>query len=97
MLEKSEALTVWCAASLVDRVACHASPARRDARSSGPFRPSSDLLFGQAVQHILRVQYGLPVVSFADLSASLISRSVPTYWPLSFVAFSISGLAFWLA
>ena len=41
------------------------------------------------------LQYGLPVVSFADLSASLISRSVPTYWPLSFVAFSISGLAFW--
>ena len=41
------------------------------------------------------LQYGLPVVSFADLSTSLISRSTPTYWPLSIVAFSVSGLAFW--
>ena len=41
------------------------------------------------------LQYGLPVISFADLSTSLISRSTPTYWPLSIVAFSVSGLAFW--
>ena len=41
------------------------------------------------------LQYGLPVVSFADLSTSLISRSTPTYWPLSIVAFSVSGLAYW--
>ena len=41
------------------------------------------------------LQYGLPVVSFADLSTSLISRSAPTYWPLSIVAFSVSGLAYW--
>ena len=41
------------------------------------------------------LQYGLPVVSFADLSTSLITRSTPTYWPLSIVAFSVSGLAFW--
>ena len=41
------------------------------------------------------LQYGLPVVSFADLGTSLISRSTPTYWPLSIVAFSVSGLAYW--
>ena len=41
------------------------------------------------------LQYGLPVVSFADLSTSVISRSTPTYWPLSIVAFSISGVAYW--
>ena len=40
------------------------------------------------------LQYGLPVISFADLSTSLITRSMPTYWPLSFVAFSVSGLAY---
>jgi 1,2-diacylglycerol 3-beta-glucosyltransferase len=41
------------------------------------------------------LQYGLPVVSFADLSASLVSRTMPTYWPLSVVAFSVSGMAYW--
>ena len=41
------------------------------------------------------LQYCLPVLSFADLSTSVISRSVPTYWPLSFVAFGVSGLAYW--
>ena len=41
------------------------------------------------------LQYGLPVVSFADLSTSLVTRSMPTYWPLSVVAFSVSGMAYW--
>ena len=41
------------------------------------------------------LQYGLPVVSFVDLSTSLITRTSPTYWPLSVVAFSVSGLAYW--
>ena len=41
------------------------------------------------------LQYGLPVVSFADLSTSIISRSMPCYWPLSFVVFGISGIAYW--
>lgn len=41
------------------------------------------------------LQYALPVVSFADLSTALITRSFPVYWPLSLVAFSISGLAYW--
>jgi 1,2-diacylglycerol 3-beta-glucosyltransferase len=40
------------------------------------------------------LQYGLPVVSFADLSTSLITRTPPTYWPLSIVAFSVSALAY---
>ena len=41
------------------------------------------------------LQYALPVVSFADITTSFISRSLPTYWPLSMIAFSISGIAFW--
>jgi 1,2-diacylglycerol 3-beta-glucosyltransferase len=40
------------------------------------------------------LQYGLPVVSFADLSTSVITRTAPTYWPLSIVAFSVSSLAY---
>jgi 1,2-diacylglycerol 3-beta-glucosyltransferase len=40
------------------------------------------------------LQYGLPVVSFADLSTSLVTRTSPTYWPLSIVAFSVSALAY---
>ena len=34
-------------------------------------------------------------MSFADLSTSLVTRTAPSYWPLSFVAFSVSGLAYW--
>ncbi len=41
------------------------------------------------------LQYALPVISLIDLIASLLTKSMPTYWPLSFVAFSISGLAYW--
>ncbi|BEV35452.1 glycosyltransferase [Synechococcus sp. M16CYN] len=40
------------------------------------------------------LQYGLPVVSFADLSTSVISRTPPTYWPLCIVAFSVSAVAY---
>ena len=40
------------------------------------------------------LQYGLPVVSFADLSTSVITRTAPTFWPLSIVAFSVSALAY---
>ncbi len=41
------------------------------------------------------LQYCLPVVSFVDIIISFITRTYPAYWPLSIVAFSISGLAFW--
>lgn len=41
------------------------------------------------------LQYALPVVSFADFTTSVVSRSMPCYWPLSIVAFSVSGLAYW--
>ena len=41
------------------------------------------------------LQYALPVISLSDLAMSLLSHSLPLYWPLSLVAFSISGLAFW--
>ncbi len=41
------------------------------------------------------LQYALPVVSFIDLSTSIFTRTVPVFWPLSLVAFSISGIAFY--
>ncbi len=41
------------------------------------------------------LQYALPIVSFFDLLTTLLTRTMPTYWPLSFVAFSVSGLAYW--
>jgi len=41
------------------------------------------------------LQYALPVVSFADAVTSAATRTVPVYWPLSIVAFSVSGLAYW--
>ena len=41
------------------------------------------------------LQYALPVVSFVDLFTTLFTRTIPAYWPLSIVAFSVSGLAYW--
>ncbi len=41
------------------------------------------------------LQYFLPVVSMFDIFASLATKTIPIYWPLSIFAFSISGLAFW--
>ena len=41
------------------------------------------------------LQYAIPLVSFFDLVISLLTRTFPTYWPLSFVALSVSGLAYW--
>ncbi len=41
------------------------------------------------------LQYVLPVVSFADVVTTAFTRTIPTYWPLSIVAFSVSGLAYW--
>ena len=41
------------------------------------------------------LQYALPVVSWSDLLTSLFSRTTPAYWPLSIVAFSVSGVAYW--
>ena len=41
------------------------------------------------------LQYVLPVVSFIDFIVSIILVKMPLYWPLSIVAFSISGLAYW--
>ena len=37
------------------------------------------------------LQYVLPVMAAADLLTSLLSRSSPLMWPLSFVAFGLSG------
>ena len=41
------------------------------------------------------LQYALPVVSWADLITSVLSRTSPAYWPLSIVAFGVSGVAYW--
>ena len=37
------------------------------------------------------LQYALPVMAVADLGTALFSRSAPAMWPLSFVAFGLSG------
>ena len=37
------------------------------------------------------LQYALPVMAVADLLTALISRTPPVMWPLSFVAFGLSG------
>ncbi|WP_320666763.1 glycosyltransferase family 2 protein [Prochlorococcus sp. MIT 1307] len=41
------------------------------------------------------LQYSLPIVSLFDLITSVVTRTMPVYWPLSIAAFSISGLAYW--
>ena len=41
------------------------------------------------------LQYALPIVSFVDLITTIITRSMPAYFPLSIVAFSVSGFAYW--
>ena len=38
------------------------------------------------------LQYALPVLSFADLVTSALTRTSPVYWPLSIV---VSGVAYW--
>jgi 1,2-diacylglycerol 3-beta-glucosyltransferase len=37
------------------------------------------------------LQYALPVMAVADLFTALLTRSAPVMWPLSFVAFGLSG------
>ena len=37
------------------------------------------------------LQYALPVMAVADLFTSVLSRTAPLMWPLSFVAFGLSG------
>jgi 1,2-diacylglycerol 3-beta-glucosyltransferase len=37
------------------------------------------------------LQYAMPVVALADLLGALLTASPPTFWPLSFVAFALSG------
>jgi 1,2-diacylglycerol 3-beta-glucosyltransferase len=39
------------------------------------------------------LQYVLPLVAAADLLGALLTRSLPTIWPVSFVAFSLSGIS----
>ena len=41
------------------------------------------------------LQYALPVISTFDILTAIFTASVPAYWPLSFIAFSISGLAYY--
>ena len=58
---------------------------------------SSRLTFAQQrdLVSFFLLQYALPVLSWADLLTSAISRTAPAYWPLSIVAFSVSGVAYW--
>ncbi len=41
------------------------------------------------------LQYAIPLISCADILTSFLTNSLPVYWPLSFVALSVSGLAYW--
>tara|TARA_Y100001968_G_scaffold326447_1_gene369517 strand:- start:701 stop:2011 length:1311 start_codon:yes stop_codon:yes gene_type:complete len=54
-----------------------------------------DLKKKQDLACFFLLQYAIPVVSFSDLITSSFTQTIPTYWPLSFLALSVSGLAFW--
>ncbi|KGG14564.1 MULTISPECIES: glycosyltransferase [unclassified Prochlorococcus] len=41
------------------------------------------------------LQYALPVISFIDIFSAILTKTTPAYWPLTFIAFSISGIAFY--
>ncbi len=57
--------------------------------------PKLNWLKKQDLTSFFLLQYALPVISCADLFTSLVTKSFPTYWPLSLIAFSVSGLAYW--
>lgn len=62
-----------------------------------PRLTSSALTGGQKFDLVcfFLLQYVLPLLSLADLLTSVVLRTMPVYWPLSIVAFSVSGLAYW--
>ena len=39
------------------------------------------------------LQYAMPVVAWGDVLAALLLRNAPLFWPLSFVAFGLSGVS----
>jgi 1,2-diacylglycerol 3-beta-glucosyltransferase len=41
------------------------------------------------------LQYALPIISIFDLLFSIALFNSPNYWPISFTAFMLSGIAFW--
>ena len=41
------------------------------------------------------LQYALPTISIIDVLLSIILFESPVYWPISFTAFILSGIAFW--
>ena len=41
------------------------------------------------------LQYALPTISIFDLLFSISLLDSPIYWPISFTAFMLSGIAFW--
>ena len=41
------------------------------------------------------LQYAIPLISLSDIITSILTQTNLVYWPLSFVAFSVSGLAYW--
>ena len=41
------------------------------------------------------LQYALPIISVFDLIISMALLDSPIYWPISFTAFILSGIAFW--
>ena len=53
------------------------------------------LLKKSDLAYFFLLQYALPVISFFDLLTSILTGTLPVYWPLSLAAFSLSGLACW--
>ena len=60
------------------------------------------LLFGDLdlsmrfdILYFFILQYALPIITLIDVSISLILFKPPVYWPISFIAFIISGIASW--
>ena len=41
------------------------------------------------------LQYALPIISLIDLILSIALLESPIYWPISLIAFTLSGIAFW--
>ncbi len=62
-----------------------------------------DQLFSKKIELIQKfdltfffiLQYALPIISLIDLILSIALAELPSYWPISITAFTLSGIAVW--
>ena len=62
-----------------------------------------DQLFTKKIDHLQKfdlsyfflLQYALPIISMLDLTMSIAFLKSPIYWPISFTAFTLTGIALW--